>query len=648
MVSEGITNADLSGRFFGTGSSSFVPRVVDMGSDHGEDLETIERYQFLRTQVYRTFFDRLTVEGQFYRAHYGEEILPKDWRDRGFKATIPPTAYNAVQAASDHILSTPDIFVPERPSSDPDKWVREQTLAELKAQALEYWWAHIEAHQSQPVTHGKTNLIRDGKIILKKEIDFERLDNGVRTAAFFPWKVKLVSNYAVMEDYRNPQNPNYVYEASEMSVEAAMQDFPEARGTWRRNRKKDDMVRVVEYWEKPSGTSKGKRQIFIENERVLNKTNPYWWVCGVDDNGVEQYDGYCPYFIADSMWGDGDAAAPAHERYVGIIRYACSVIEAEARQLTAADAQLRVGTFPVMLMTGIEEDNEKPLKVAPGVKLFIEDKDTQAISILEWPRMDPLLFNMIGRVHQYANELAKFESLGGMPQRGVDTATEAQQNFMNASSKLSGPIAALRALFQRINYSVLCDIEYIIEAPVTLMGNANDMPGSIVLRPEDIEGFHDTMVELKTTDEAALNRQNMQSWLNALQVLNAQGPNLDAEYAMTMAGIKNPKQRRARARAERFENDPRTYELQYAEWMQGRGPLGAMLAEGIVMKLATGAPADEGDRAAPAGAGMGPGGFPAVPGMESNRNPETAPQTPAGQDIRATAFGQALADGVGV
>ncbi len=643
---DGVSNSMMVGKFFDAPVGSTVAPLISMGSNEPGDEDLLAKYTDLRTNTYRQYITNITNEQQFYRLQFGNEIIPQEWRERGFKVTLPPTAYNAVQAAKDHILSSPAIFCPERPVQDPSGYMREQVLADLKAQALEYWWANVETNQGAPFEHGKTNLIRDGKVVLKKEIDFDLIKGGIPTSGYFPWKMSLRSNFTIFEDPNNPYDPDFVFEAYEMRRDAAMVAFPGGTGKWRLHKKAFDMVRVVEYWEKPKGTSKGRRVMWVDDERVINKTNPYFYVCKIADNGDEHYDGYVPYFITDSLWGDGDVHAPAHERYVGIIRYACSVIETEARQLTAGDAQLRIGTFPVVIMTGIEEDDEQPMKVAPGVKLRIEDKDTQSITILEWPKMDPSLFNMIGRVHQYANELAKFESLGGMPQRGVDTATEAQQNFMNASSKLAGPISGLRSLMMRINRSILIDIEYILDLPngVTMTGIANDMPGAITLAPEDIDGSWENFVELQTSDEKALNRANMQSWLNAFQVMNASGPNIDAEYVMTMAGIKNPKQRRARAKNEMFENDPRTYELQYAEWAMNRpGPVGKMLAEQIVQQIAAGAL----PTAAPAGPPEAAGGFPAVPGMESDANPTTERQQPAGQDIRATALQQAMDSGVG-
>lgn len=607
---------------------------ISMSSDKAEDAGLLETYSDLRTAVFQQFMNAMTADQFFYQMKFGADLLPKDWTDRGFKPTLPPTAYNAVEAASDHMLTTPDIFVPERPNGQ--DYEREQVLAELKGQFLEFWWAKVAA-MGDPIAHGRKNLIRDGKIVIKKEIDWSVVDfKGATVQNRFPWKVRLLNNFTVFEDPNSPYDPNYVFEAFEIRCDAAKAMFPEAGGAWR-TRKAADLVRIVEYWSKPSGTDKGRRVLWVEDERVVNKVNPYHWVGGVDDKGRDIYDGYVPYFISDSMWGDGSLGVAPHDRYVGLIRYVHSLIETEARQLSAADAQLRIGTFPIVLISGVGEDDEKPIKVAPGTKIYLEDPKTQDVKVLQWPQLDPALFGMITRVHQYTNELSKFESLSGIPQRGVDTATEAQQLSQNASSKLQGPLAGLRSLMMRINMTILADIEKVLEASVAVTGHADDMPGTITIAPDDITGGWETFVELSTSDQAALSRANLQTWGNAFGVFQG---SLDAEYAMKMAGIKNPKQRRARARLERFEDDPRMYELQFAEYVQSKGgPFAERMALGIVDRVARGE--------APPFVKTAAGSFPdtSESGLPSNRrDPDATPQGEAGQDIRATAFGQALQD----
>jgi hypothetical protein len=607
---------------------------VSMGSDHADDRQYLETYEDLRNRTFSDFLTAIQKDDRFYQKEYGADIIPVEWRQRGFDVTLPPTAYNAVHAAADHILTTPEISVPERPA-DGDYLV-EQQIAAHKAQALLYFWHQLATYQGDPIGHGVVNLLKDGKVVIKAEVDFDKVDpNGARITSTFPFRARLIPNSSVFET-GDPSNPHEVFEAYYMTVERVRAAFPDAKGEWLK-RKAGDEIRVLEYWRRPEGTDKGARKLWVDDERVLNKVNPYYRVCGYTDRGVETYDGYVPYFISDSMWGEASIDTPPHRRYVGIIRHIHTLLETEARQLTMADMQLRISTFPTTLLYGIEEDDEKPIKFGPGAKVHIDDMETQKIETMPWPQLDPALFAMISRVHAFTNELAKFENLSGAPQKGVDTATEADQNFRNAASKLQGPVNGLRSLMSRMSAFVLWCIENVIEAPVTLYGVADGMAGALNLDPEAIAGFYDVWVELKTSDEAALDRAKMMAWANASKVFP-----IDPAYAMKQAGIKNPQQRIALWRDFNVQNDPRLHELRVMAEMQKLGtPEGQMLAESIYQQLLLGGtpPTDQ-----PADPTAGGGFVQGVEGTPSDRNPNPGgpQQGAAGQEARASMFGQAL------
>jgi len=577
----------------------------------------------LRREVYHQYLVDLVEDDRYYRLDFGKNLIPKEWDDRGFKPTLPPTAYNAVEAASDTILTTPEIFVPVRPTKDNFGYERE--VASSKKAALEFFWHNVFL-AGDPVGKGKKKLIKDGKIVLKKEIDWDKVDDDTVSVGYrgFPYKVRLLSNETVYEDPDHPEDPWFCYESYEIRVSAAIRLFPEVKA-YLSTRRDGDKVRLVEYWSKPRGTSKGKRCVYIDDVKVLDKANPYRWVSGLTASGKELYDGYIPYFIADSGWGDVDADSAPHQRYVGMIRYIRSVIETEARQLTAADAQLRIATFPVTILKGISEDDEHPITLGPATKIHMPAGDDASITTLSWPDVPAGVWNILQRLHGYANELAKFESLGGQAPRGVSTATESQQVFQSASAKLAGPMSGLRSLFTRINRSILQDIELVIEGPVTLYGAIEGSSGVTTLNPEDIDGFYDTFVELKTSDQAQLNRANMMMWANLYQVFN-----LDREYAMAQAGIKNPAERIANRATEDVFFDPRQHELRVAMSMAGQGELGQIIQQRMMATMGNpeGQPPPGG---APAGANF--------PGMD---NAPSAPRGETGEDLRASAFAQAL------
>lgn len=620
----------------------------------GDDQALLEEYYHLRTQVYAQYLRTMVDDEKYYRLEFGADLIPQEWVQRGFEPTLPPTAYNAVESATNHILTTPDILVPERPTSE-DNYI-EQSIAAVKGSALLFFWHQI-FKQGDPLGHAKKDLIKWGKIVLKKTCDFDVLSpDGIEIGrGEFPWRIVQLSPSQVFEDPTNPYDPAFVYEAYETTRAEAIRTFPDASGAWKTSGKRYDKVRVVEYWEKPRESSKGRRVIWIEDERVLNKPNPYHWVDGITDSGKETYNGYLPYFIADSAWGDGDIGAAPHERYVGLIRRIHSLLKTEARQLTAADAQLRIGTFPLLKMVNIDEDDEHPLRLGPGAKIHLDE--TQDVSAIAWPQLDPALFNIITQVHRYANELAQFQTLSGIPQTGVDSATEADQNFRSASAKLGGPLNALKSIITRINETVLQDVELIFESPVTVYGAADGAPGVVTLLPEWISGFYENFVELKTSDQKALDAANAVRWANLYQTFG-----LDKRFAMKMAGIPNPQQRIAQRMQEDVWLDPRMHEIRVAQAMRNQGgDLGEILSMNVINQMLNGGvPTDEQPEeqenatSEPMMAGVGgeptggePGSFPMMPGMPSNRNPNPnqqglgEPPPPQRNMARAIGFNRA-------
>lgn len=611
----------FNGRFIGPGDSQVAP-FITMGSDEGSDQPLLDEYNELRTKVFANFLATMQEDERFYRLEFGSDLIPQEWKQRGFEPTLPPTAYNAVEAATNHILTTPDILVPERPTETDAS--REQEIAALKASALSFFF-HQVFKQGDPIGHAKKDLIKYGKIVLKKVIDYEAIGGVSVGRRKFPWCVYQISPASVFEVGPH-DNPIGLYEAYETTRIEAERLYPSARGVWR-NKHSLDKVRVLEYWEKPREQSKGRRVVWIDDDRVLNKPNPYYWVVGYTDSGRSIYDGYIPYFIGDSGWGDGDVTAAPHERYVGMIRRIHSILKTEARQLTAADAQLRIGTFPILNLKNIDEDDEHPLQLGPGAKIHTDESSD--ITAVQWPNLDPALFAIIRQVHTYANEISQFQSLSGIPQSGVDSATEADQNYRSASSKLAGPLAALKSVLTRMAETVFQDIEHIIEGPVTLYGAVDGSPGVVTVEPEWISGFYDVFIELKTSDQKSLDAATAARWANLYQIFK-----LPLRYAMKMAGMPNPQQLIAQRMQEDIWLDPRSHEMRFAATLAGEGgELGEMMSTAVINQFINGTPQEPkgGSFAAPA------------QGDPTARDPSPAMEMPTPMEqTRATGFGRAM------
>ena len=541
-------SADEAKRFFTVGGK----RLATGGSGtplSSPDDEELSRFNRLRDETYSEYMNWLEVDDAYYRGHYGQNILPKEWRDEGFTAVVPQTAYDAVETNANHILTTPDIFVPPRPSMTDA--IEEDVLAGQKGEALEFFWNSVAGQHGNPMRQAAKKLVKEGRVVFKKTIRWDRVNaDGLNFGQRgFMWDVKALANDTVYADPDNPEDPRYVYEAYEIRVGHATRLFPRSEqttgdDTWRENKKDLDTVRFVEMWTKPEGSNRGGRQIWIDNELVLKSDTPYSWVIGVDENGKDIWDGYLPYTIRASGWGDQDSEANPADLYVGVIRYMHSMLDAEARELTAADAQLRIATFPPIKRWGVDPKNSNfefgPAKVwdfdgAPG------EADVQAFA---FPPLDSSVWTLLNRLHGSMNEASKAGTLGGSSQRGVDTATEADLNVRNASSKLTGPVDALASAITEMSRQFFMDIEHVMEAPVALFGAGLTGTGAVLIHPHNIDGFYEVFVELKTTDQAALDRSNMRLWADIKNEFA-----VDQAYAMRKAGIKNPMER-IMARAE--------------------------------------------------------------------------------------------------
>ena len=256
--------------------------------------------------------------------------------------------------------------------------------------------------------------------------------------------------------------------------------------------------------------------------------------------------------IGDSGWGEVTADTKPEDKYVGVLRYAHPMLEAEARQLTAVDIQMRFSTFAPVVTRNISEDTDQPIEIGPGKRINL--MDDQEIECRALPELPISSFQLINKVHDYTNELSKASILSGYPQRGVDTATEADMNVRNAAAKLQGPINALRSAIMIVNRWVMQDIENILEAPVTVYGGMKGAPSSIVIEPKEIEGYYETYTELDTTDQASLDARNARLWADLYAVY--QGV-LSPQTAMERGGIENPQEEMMKASVARlFMSEP--------------------------------------------------------------------------------------------
>lgn len=522
------------------------------------------RAEHLKTEVYGDYRAAVDEDAKYYEGDFADDLLPEDWRRKGIKPVVPPTAYNAVENANDHILVTPQVTVPVRPSDS--NLVEEQAIAERKRLALRFWWDTV-AIAGNPISAATKGLMKDGKLVLKKTIRWDLVPDDVTEEPIgmdeFPWELEALAPESVYEDPDRPYDPSYVYEMQWTSVGTAKEKYPEGLGAWR-SLDDHDLVKTMEYYSKPKGTSRGMRVLWIDDEPVIDDINPYSWL-RLDG---ESWTGYVPYTIRASGWGERKHEYEPEKYYVGIIRRMHSLLDAQAGHLTDGSVQMKYSTFPPVL-TSIPES--QPINVGPG-EVTRKTNPDDTIEFIRPPELPESLFRLIQEVTAEANGLTKFDALGGTGLAGVDTATESDNIVRNASAKLNSPVLALRSALTQITSQVLQDVEHVLEQPVMLFGAPDEGQSLVVLTPDEINGFFHTTIELSTTDKAALDRAQARLWADLYRMF----PGMSEKLAMLNAGIEDPQ----RVQEDRMEEDT----MRGPRMTQVR-ELGALVAMGDAAKL---------------------------------------------------------------
>ena len=383
----------------------------------------------------------------------------------------------------DHILYTPRIGAPSRPSDDEP--TREQIIAEKKQAFLNAWWDHA----GEALTDGRKLLVGEGMLALRVTLDWTRiplrkdfstkskynneLDRLGRNG--FLWDVQVLDNRTVYPDPSNHRDPRYCFVQYDILREDAKELFPKSEAEWTKGADYST-VEYTEYWSYSRSTGEGRYVQWIDGDDVHNKDNPY---------------PYVPVAIDDSGYGINTRISPPEEKFVGLTRHMRDVFVAEARQMTSLEAVAEYTAFPVVIRRNMDET--KQIQIGPGEAVDLQggenDPDGENITLLQWPEVPVTVLQLLNKTNEMANSTLKMDVLGGVPLRGVETASEAQSQIQNAASKLSGPVNAMERLVKRISSWVLIDVEKVLEAPVTLYATASGSASEVRLQPKEINGY---------------------------------------------------------------------------------------------------------------------------------------------------------------
>lgn len=494
--------------------------------------ELRSKFEALRGQ-YGSLHSRMLESRDMYNLNFESEVLPAGARARGFKAVIPRTARRSIDEAVDHVLYNPKVKVPVRPTDS--NLMTEQEIAEKKRKAIAAWWRQI-TQRFNPLGDVRKWLFLDGMASIKQTLRLDLLpdkdDPKYRSLitklgkSEFLWDVEVLNNEWVYPDPADHRNPGYVYVAYDITAEQARKRYPAYSHVWR-DKDNYTKVRYMEYWSAPEfnadGTWESGRFIqWVDTEVVKQADNPY---------------PYIPIAIDDAGYGTVYEGIEPEQKFVGLIDHSKSILIAQARQWSAMEAVAELTAFNPIVTRNMGDEKVSKLGVGPGEIWQLEgaegDPEAEDIQPMIWPAIPVTVPQMIQLTDREVNSSTKAEMLGGVPQTGVDTATEADQNVRNASAKLQGPVAALERIAAKMTRWMLMDIELVLEAPVTLFGSGADDPADITLTPREINGYYDVFVQLRTTDEEALDLTRARFWGEMYRVL----PFLSAWTAMEAGGI---------------------------------------------------------------------------------------------------------------
>lgn len=509
-------------------------------SEHSDDL--LSKFHQLEG-MYSQYHINVDTARRFYERQFEEEVLPTETDD--IWVFIPATARRAIDEPSDHILPLPQMKVPVRPAkNDP---INQELVAEKKRQFLTSWWRNV-SDRTNPFGDGRKILLNEGRLCLRYGLKWNLIPdypaatgdyNADRKArrAFqrmmskighyeFLWEVEVLDNKSVYEDPLNHRDPMYVFVQYRVLREEARRMFPNSEGKWTKGNDYSEVL-YTEYWSRPEhrfdGTwEPGEFVQWVDTEVETEKDNPY---------------PYIPIAIEDSGFGSVYKGVKPHEKYVGLTQHLQQTFVAEARQLTSWENVTELTAFNPTITRNM--DATKPLVVGPKSIIALnggpEDPNRETIEFLQWPGLPLEVIQLAQRTNQMVDEAVKMNTLGGIPLKGVETATESDQQIRNAAAKLQAPVGGLERLANRITSWVLMDIDCVLEAPVTVFGTGGegDQHDEVTLGPADINGFYRCSAEMSTTDEYEASMAKARFWLDAYQ----RTPFLSAVTAMTKGDV---------------------------------------------------------------------------------------------------------------
>uniref|UniRef100_A0A6H1ZFB0 Portal protein n=1 Tax=viral metagenome TaxID=1070528 RepID=A0A6H1ZFB0_9ZZZZ len=391
--------------------------------------EIIEMEQWLTNDIYGEIRTEYEEEERYYNLDFKSDLrLPKEFVD---DATILPTARDAVDTFVDYIdISNIKIHTNRSVSaglSDEDQRLIAQFYYGMvhhtnTRASISPWRIAAKHYALHGVTHIKTIWRADmwpSKPIQKTgESDKEyraRLEEWEgETQYVLPIIISAVHPHAVMTD-PTQNDPAYVIESHDYSVFDIKKRYPRLASRLS-DKKPEDTCKVIHYWDN------FYRCELVDGEPIL------------PGSGVVAHKyGFIPYVTIESGFGNVSADGNIARRYVGILRYIKSILQAESRSYSMSDIIIKKGAWPVTVIEGENADQIANIELKygtyqplpPGTKLTQISPEVPPAALRD---------HFLNTSEIVAGSAAP-RSLRGMPESGVRSAADRRQMMEAGSSR---------------------------------------------------------------------------------------------------------------------------------------------------------------------------------------------------------------------
>jgi hypothetical protein len=462
-------------------------------------LPTINELKELKISTmshYGQLQKELKEDERYYDLNFTDSLnLPRKFTQ---EATVLPTAREVVDTAVDHVApGFRRVTVAKRADTE---------AATIQAAKIK---AFCEALLNYFERLGKTNPYREsnkhlgiyGVSIYKLQYDQRkwtpepkreqyRSDEAFKEAheewkfsraECMPFSLQVLNPMHVLFDPFNDE-PQWVIEYGKKHVCQLREDYP----NWpnERNMKDYDQAEYIEWW------NNTERAVIIDGQAGMKAR---------DGSGIMKHKWRVhPYIIGSSGWGYIDSENKPEKRYVGMLRFIRSLLEAESRNYSIADIVIKAGAWPVRVAKG-DRANEMPAinleygqvhSMPPGVELETLTPELPSQTI----------FDFMSLTNGIISGATAPRVVRGLHQPGLSSGFDRQLALGEARLRYGSLVDAQKKMMTEIVKKALIIGEAMVEGPISLTSSATQSEFMSINLKTDVRKHYAVNVEINTAE----------------------------------------------------------------------------------------------------------------------------------------------------